>query len=268
MSDFALLDTDSGNAVVAALDHGIGMGAVDGFEDPEPVLSSVLDAEPDGVLVGPHFARHYADRFASTSTDLLVTADFVSFSTHPGESVGPGVQTQPFDTDLLRELDPVGVKSVLAFGRDDPETFRRNVEYIGELERELRGTGIHLIVETVMWGDAIPSRFETEAEYVADSARIGWELGADILKVPYTGSVESFEPVASNAPVPTMILGGPASGSTREILDDVAGAVAGGARGLIVGRSIWQTEDPAAVVEAMNGIVHGGKSVDAVWDRN
>jgi hypothetical protein len=76
------------------------MGAVDGFEAPGQIIDTVLEADPDGVLVGPHFARHFAERFATASTDVLVTADFVSFSTHPGESIGPGVQTQPFDVGL------------------------------------------------------------------------------------------------------------------------------------------------------------------------
>lgn len=266
MSEYDLLDTRSGNAVVVALDHGIGMGAVEGFEDPRAPLDAVLAGDPDGVLVSPPFAEHYADAFADSSTDVLVTADFVSPSTHPGEDVGGWAQSRAYDTERLLDCDPAGVKCVLAFGRDDRRAFERNVDYVTDLAEELRGTGVPLIVETVMWGKAIPDRFETDAEYVANAARIGWELGADVLKVPYTGDVDEFAAIAENAPVPTMVLGGPASGSERAILDDVAGAMAGGARGLVVGRSIWQTDDPETVVSALDAIVHDGASVDEVWD--
>ncbi|WP_254546914.1 class I fructose-bisphosphate aldolase [Halomarina pelagica] len=265
MSEFDLLDTESGNAVVVALDHGIGMGAVEEFEDPATTLEAVLEGEPDGVLVGPHFARRYSDAFTASDADVLVTADFVAPSSQPGENVGPWVQTPAFDTDRLLACDPVGVKSVLAFGRHDRRAFERNVDYISALADELDGTGVPHIVETVMWGKEIPARFETDARYVANACRIGWELGADILKVPYTGDVDSFEPIVSDAPVPTMVLGGPSSGSVRATLDDVAGAMAAGARGLIVGRSIWQTEDPAAVVAALRDVVHRGASVESAW---
>lgn len=265
MAEYDIFDTRSSNAVIVALDHGIGMGAVEQFENPHDTLKTVLAGEPDGVLVGPHFAEHFDRALSSSDTNVLVTADFVSPSDHPGEDVGEWVQTRAYDTDLLLACDPVGVKCILAFGRKDRRAFERNVEYITSLAENLRGTGIPLIVETVMWGKEIPSRFETDAKYVANGCRIGWELGADVLKVPYTGDVSTFEPIVQNAPVPMMILGGPSSGSERALLEDVAGAVEASARGLIVGRSIWQTEDPAAVVRALNSIVHDGASVDEIW---
>jgi DhnA family fructose-bisphosphate aldolase class Ia len=265
MTDYDLFDTRSGNAVVVALDHGIGTGAVDGFQDPLVTLESVLDGEPDGVLVSPAFAEHYADTLAASSAELLVTADFVSPSSHPGEDVGPLVQQRAFDTESLLACDPVGVKTVLAFGRQDHRAFERNVEYITTLASELDGTGVPLIVETVLWGTAVPDRLETDPTYVANACRIGWELGADILKAPYTGTPESFTPIATNAPVPVMILGGPASGSVPAVLEDVAGAMDAGSHGLIIGRSIWQTPDPTAVVRALRDIVHGDAHVEEVW---
>lgn len=261
-----LLDTPSGNAVVVALDHGLSLGAPAGFEDPVATLDSVLAGEPDAVLVGPHFARQYEDRLAQAGVDVVVTADVVTWSTNPGRDDGEDLWTPAFDAEFLRELDPAGVKTVLVFGRDDNETFRRNVEYVGRLADELRGTGVPLVVEPTMWGGRIPDELETDAGYVADGLRMGWELGADILKAPYTGTVDSFEPIVSNSPVPVMILGGPASGTTREMLASVRGAVDAGASGLMIGRSIWKSDDPSRTVSALSRIVHEGASVDDVWD--
>jgi DhnA family fructose-bisphosphate aldolase class Ia len=257
-AEYDLLTTDSGNAVVVALDHGIGMGAVEGFENPTTTLEAVLAGEPDGVLVGPHFARHYTGMLAQSETDVLVTADFVSFSTLPGGSDDADLQTQVFGSDLLQAVDPEGVKAVLAFGRTDETTLRRNVEYVAKLAEELRGTGIPLIIEPVMWGQKVPDRLETEQGYVANASRIAWELGADVLKLPYTGNVETFQQIVESAPVPTMILGGPASDSITATLSDVAGAMDAGARGVIMGRSVWQTDDPKKMVTALREIVHGG----------
>jgi len=104
--DYDLFDTESGNAVVIALDHGLGMGALEGFEDAGATLDAVLAGDPDGVLVGPHFARRYADRFDASDADLLVTADVATFSTRPGHDEAMDIWTQPFDVDSLLELDP------------------------------------------------------------------------------------------------------------------------------------------------------------------
>lgn len=266
MTEIPLLDTPSGNAVVVALDHGLSLGAPDGFRTPEKTLDRVLQGNPDGVLVGPHFARHYQDRLKESDVDVVLTADVVTWSTSPGRDHGEDLWTPAFDAEFLREFNPEGVKIVLVFGRDDNETFRRNVEYVSELAEELRGTGIPLVVEPVMWGERIPDQLETDPEFVADALRLGWEFGADILKAPYTGSIDSFEPIVSNAPVPVMILGGPASGTTRAMLESVEEAVAAGARGLMIGRTIWKSDDPAQTVDALTKIVHEGASVSDVWD--
>lgn len=161
--------------------------------------------------------------------------------------------------------DPVGVKSVLAFGRQDSQSFERNVDYTTDLTESLRGTDVPHIVETVMWGNEVLDRFETETEYIANACRIGWELGTDILKAPYTGDCDSFEPIVQNALVRVMILGGPSSGSVQAMVDDVAGAMAAGARGIVMGRSVWQTGDPAAVMSALCRVVHNSDAPEAVW---
>lgn len=266
MTSNTLLETTSGNAVVVALDHGLSLGAPDGFRNPPETLQRVLAGGPDAVLVGPHFARQYADELHDAGVDVVLTADVVTWSTRPGRDDGEDIWTPAFDVDLLVDLDPVGVKTVLVFGREDGDLYEQNIRYVAELAEKLRDTGVPLVVEPVMWGGRIPERLESDPEYVADALRMGWEYGADILKSPYTGSVDSFESIVENSPVPIMILGGPASGTTREMLASVEGAIEAGARGLMIGRTIWKSEDPARTVDALTDIVHEGASLEDVWD--
>ncbi len=261
-----MFNTRSGNAVIVALDHGLSLGAPEGFKTPEETLDKVLEGDPDGVVVGPHFARHYKERLKAADADLVLTADVVTWSTSPGRDHGSDLWTPAFNTELLQDLSPSGVKIVLVFGRDDEETFRRNIEYVSHLSEELRGTGIPLVVEPVMWGERIPDGLETDSEYVADALRMGWEFGADILKAPYTGSVDTFEPIVSNSPVPVMILGGPASGSTKAMLETVEGAIEAGARGLMIGRTIWKSDNPTQTVAALRQVVHEGATVNDIWN--
>jgi len=264
---YDLFETDSGNAVVIALDHGLGMGAVEGFEDPEATLDAVLAGEPDGVLVGPAFARHYGEQIDAAGVQTLVTADVVTFSTRPGHDEAMDIWTQSFDLEELLAVDPVGVKAVLVFGREDRRLFERNIEAIAELGRKLRGTGVPLIVEPVQWGSRVPDELATDHDTVEDACRIAWEVGADVLKAPYTGEPERYADLVDNSPVPVTVLGGPASGSTRAMLQDIREAVDAGARGPVIGRSVWQSDDPAAVTRALGEIVREGASVDEAWLR-
>lgn len=79
---------------------------------------------------------------------------------------------------------------------------------------------------------------------VAYGARIGMELGADIVKVKYTGSVESFREVVENCR-PTMVVmsGGPKTKTNEEFLSQVMGVMEAGAAGIAVGRNVWQRSD-------------------------
>jgi DhnA family fructose-bisphosphate aldolase class Ia len=262
---YDVFDTPSNRTVVVALDHGLNMGVLDGFEDPEATLRAVLAGGPDGVLVGPHFARRFASLLDDAAVEVLLTADAALFSTRPGQQTGDDVWTPAFSVPFLRDFDPSGVKVALAFGRDDRRVFERNVAYVCELAEQLHGTGIPLVVEPVMWGRRVPDDRATDPDLVANGARLAWEYGADVLKVPYTGSVETFESIVDAAPVPVTILGGPSSGDPDGLLHTVADAVDAGARGLVVGRSIWQTPDPERIVRALTAVVHDGTDPDDAW---
>ena len=87
-------------------------------------------------------------------------------------------------------------------------------------------------------------------------------MGADIVKVPYTGNPETFRLAVEGSPVPVVIAGGPKMKSEKEVLEMVYGAIQAGAAGLSIGRNIFQAKDPTKMVRAMALIVHEGKSVE------
>ena len=79
------------------------------------------------------------------------------------------------------------------------------------------------------WREAEPDRY---SQLVAHAARIGMELGADVIKTPYTGSPETFDRVVEAIhPVPIVIAGGPLCSESAAV-SAARGAVAAGARGV------------------------------------
>ena len=87
------------------------------------------------------------------------------------------------------------------------------------------------------------------------------KLGADIVKVSYTGSVESFRRVVRGCPVPVVIAGGPKMNSDREILEMVKGAIEAGGAGVSIGRNVFQHRNPSRMVGAMSLLVNENASV-------
>ena len=84
---------------------------------------------------------------------------------------------------------------------------------------------------------------------------LAW-LGADVIKVPFTGDPDGFREIVESAPVPVVCAGGPKTESFDDALDMMRKIVASGARGAVVGRNIWGSKDPLGTLRAFKEIVH------------
>ena len=98
-------------------------------------------------------------------------------------------------------------------------------------------------------------------DVVAHAARLGAELGADVIKTNYTGDAESFKKVVRGCHVPVIIAGGPKVKTAREVLQIVSDSLNAGGAGVSIGRNVFQHENPTKMVKALSAIVHDGASV-------
>jgi len=103
---------------------------------------------------------------------------------------------------------------------------------------------------------------EYDVANVKHAARVGAELGADIVKVVYTGSVDSFREVVQGCPVPVVIAGGAKMNSDKDIFKMVEDALKAGAAGVSIGRNAFQHKKPDKMVAALCKMVHKGASVE------
>ena len=93
---------------------------------------------------------------------------------------------------------------------------------------------------------------------VAYGARIGLELGADLVKVKYAGSLESFRWVVHSAsPMKVVMSGGPMTSTDVEFLSMVEDVLKAGAIGIAVGRNVWQRKDPLTISSRIHQIIFG-----------
>jgi len=135
---------------------------------------------------------------------------------------------------------------------------------LGRMAHSAAEWGMPLLAMIYPRGENVKNEYDAQA--VKHAARRGAELGADVVKVSYTGSVESFREVVNGCHVPVIIAGGPKMGSDREILTMVRGAMDAGAAGTSIGRNVFQHENPSKIVSALSAIVHGNASVDEAMD--
>jgi fructose-bisphosphate aldolase/2-amino-3,7-dideoxy-D-threo-hept-6-ulosonate synthase len=105
---------------------------------------------------------------------------------------------------------------------------------------------------------------EHDVEYVKHAARIGAELGADIVKTNYTGDIDTFKEVVSGCPVPIVVAGGPRMDTEQQLLEMVYDSLQAGGKGVAIGRNVFQSDDPTKLVSHISKIVHGGMTPEEV----
>jgi len=256
-----MLSKNADNEVIVAVDHGLHHGVFERFEDPEATLETLLDTGVDGFLAGVPFFRRFEDQLDAHSNMIkIATIDLIHNSTFPGEDEGTEIHQQVFSVEEAARIGADAIEAALVSGREDPDVLEQNTNFIVSASETARQFDLASVVEPTLWGKRADN--ELHAERLAHANRIGFELGADVLKSPYPGDPDSFEPIVDNAPLPVYIAGGPATETDREALGMVKGAMDVGANSVMIGRNIWQREDPAEIVAQMSAIVHGGATVD------
>jgi putative autoinducer-2 (AI-2) aldolase len=106
----------------------------------------------------------------------------------------------------------------------------------------------------VMGVTAVGKQMARDARYFGLASRVCAENGANIVKTYYC---EDFEKVTAACPVPIVIAGGKKL-PEKEALELCYKAINDGASGVDMGRNVFQSISPAAMIQAIHGVVHDG----------
>lgn len=258
-----IFNSKTGKAVVIPIDHGIMMGAIDGLKDPVKTLIRLIQAEIDATLMSFGLAKRTKDLFDKKSApSRILTSDFILPSNIPGNFDGVFGYSLISSVEQAVKLGFDAVKVLLMWGIDE-KILMDNIRSIGEFVRECDKWEMPIMIEPLLMGKNVPRN----AEIMEHACRIAVELGADILKVPYTGDKESFARIVSNSHVPVVILGGPKMDSVRNVLQTAKDSIDMGGKGIVFGRNVWQYPDMDKLLMALKDIVHGDEDVNTVIGR-
>jgi class I fructose-bisphosphate aldolase len=230
--------TRGGMWVMVPLDHGVSMGPAPGLAAPRETLAAVA-GHATCVTLHKGLVREAAP-FANRLGILL----HLSASTDGAPD--------PQDKRLVATVEEalrLGCDGVSIHVNVGSLTEARQLEDAGRVATACNEWGVPLVTMAYPRGPKVTDPHDPAL--VAHAARLAAELGADAVKVPYTGSPDTFRDVAKGCPVPILVAGGPRKGSLDALLDDLRGARRAGARGCSVGRNVFQHADPAAAAAAV-----------------
>ena len=245
-----------GKGLWVPIDHGVSDWPVEGLADTGDVVSRLTTSGGADAIVahrGP--LSSFADSAALNWQGGWVL--HLSASTrHAGNSAGYKVLAGEPSTVVLTALDrgAVAVSVQVNLGdENEPEM----IESLSQIADECQLLGVPLLGMIYPRGPNLSPLPDDRTEGVAHAARIGWELGCDVVKVPWTGSPESFAEVTSAVPIPVLVSGGPKSDDFKVVLRMVRAAMIAGAAGVCMGRQIFGDVDPTARVREVREVVHG-----------
>jgi putative autoinducer-2 (AI-2) aldolase len=110
---------------------------------------------------------------------------------------------------------------------------------------------------------AVGKDMARDARYFRLATRICAELGAHYIKSYYID--EGFETVTSSCPVPIVMAGGKKI-PEPDALRMAYNAIQQGASGVDMGRNIFQSDDPVAMIQAIKAVVHDNETPEKAFD--
>lgn len=246
-----ILNRNDGRTIIVPMDHGVTMGLVDGLLDMRETVNDMAKGGADAVLMHKGLVR-CSHRNAGRDVGLII---HLSASTALTPNGNTKTLVGTVEEALRHGADGVSVHVNLG----DPYE-RLMVADLGKVACACDDWGVPLVAMVYARGPEVKNGYSRDA--VAHCARVGMELGADIVKVAYTGDSDSFADVTSCCCVPVVIAGGPRMDSTRDILEMVYGSLQAGGSGVSIGRNVFQHPKRVGLVRALRALVHENAGVD------
>jgi class I fructose-bisphosphate aldolase len=264
-----------GRAICVAADHGYVSDVTPNVINLRSIIATVISGGVDGILFSPGQALRMAHLFQGRNGPaLIVRADWTNMPRLGTSNVANSVpqrlliNEKIITADQALSLGATAITIFMFFGYSD-KLEAIGVDKCAKFVHECRRAGLPCIVEPLAYGGQVTGA--NIVEILTLGARMAVEIGADALKIPYTGDVDSFRHLIEVSGVPTLVLGGARSDNERDALELYAEAQEAGASGCLMGRNVTKSRDPRALVEQLCRIAHQGWSVDEAlhavrWD--
>jgi len=232
----------TGRTVMLAVDHGYFLGPTSGLEVPDRTLEPLLP-HADCLMLTRGMLRTSVPPEIDVPIVLRVSGGTSILSELSNEDITSSIK------DCIR-LNVAGMAlSIFVGGQYEKQTLV-NLAKLVDMGEDY---GIPVLAVT-----AVGKEMNRDARYLGLACRIAAELGAHMVKTYYC---EGFEKVVESTPVPIVIAGGRKI-PEREALQLACNAVHAGAVGVDMGRNIFQSEHPGAMIQAVRKVVHENFSVD------
>lgn len=242
-----------GKGILLAYDQGLEHGPSKDFNEKSVDPDYILEIARKGKFTGVIFQKGVAEKYYKGTVPLIVKVNGKT-SLPKGEPIASQICS-------VKQAKALGAKAVgytIYLGSTHENLM---LTEFGRIQQEAHELGLAAIAWIYPRGEAITN--DTAPEIIAYAARAGLEVGADAVKIKYTGDSNTFRwAVRSAGAVKVFMSGGPKAPTDEAFLTQVKGVMDAGATGLAVGRNVWQHERPLEMAAALREIILNGQNVE------
>jgi class I fructose-bisphosphate aldolase len=246
-----IINRNTRKTVIVPMDHGMSIGPIPGLINVREAIQKVSEGGANAIVEHKGLVKA-GHRGQGKDIGLII-----HLSASTSLSLHPNAKTLICTVEEALKLGADAVSIQVNLGNGDEKEMLHD---FGRVSYDARTWGMPLLAMIYPRGENIKDEYDVNV--IKHAARVGDEMGADIVKVSYTGSTESFREVVQGCSVPVVIAGGPKMDSDIDILEMVKGSVDAGGAGASIGRNVFQHSDPTAMTMAIAAIVHDGADVD------
>lgn len=247
-----------GKAIFLAYDQGFEHGPTDFSDDlenydPSKIVEIAKDSQVFTAII---FHEGVAQKYypiggldAQSLPPLLLKLNGKTSFHKDEEPYSP----QLCSVSEAKRIGALGVGYTVYIGSEHEA---KMMEEFSRIEDEAHEAGLVVTMWAYPRGKHVAGK-ETDKDTVAYGTRIALEMGADFVKVPYTGDTESFSWVVKTAGKTKVLIQGGSKKTEEELFAEIKGAMAAGAAGVAVGRNVWQNPDPVGMAQKIKEVVYG-----------
>jgi len=239
--------TTGGKAIYLAYDHGIEHGPIDlkgKSIDPNYILDMAVKGGYNAIVLQKGVAEKYYPAYRD-KISLIVKLNGKTRLVG-----GEPMSSQVCSVTEAVELGASAVGYTIYLGSQHEAAMLKE---FGQIEEKADQHNLSVIGWMYPRGKAIKD--DDSPEITAYAARVGLELGADIVKIKYCGSQECFAKAVKAAGKTKVVLSGGPKVSDEEFLEVIKNIMAAGAIGVAVGRNVWQKENPLEITQKIKEII-------------
>jgi len=241
-----IIKPETGRTLMLAVDHGYFLGPTSGLEKPEKTINPLLPYA-DAIMPTRGVLRTSLDPSYNVPVVLRVSGGTSVLSELSNEGI-----TTPIEEAIRLNASAIAL-SIFVGAPNEKETLLSLSKLVSDGERY----GMPVLAVT-----AVGKEMGRDSRYLGLACRIASELGAHFVKTYYC---DDFEKIVESTPVPIVIAGGKKV-PEKDALDFAAKAVSMGASGVDMGRNIFQSEDPVAMIQAVRAVVQENKSAAEAYE--